>query len=156
MKNLFINTGDMLYTDSFPEGQFRCRKISGEEAGQLIQDTQNAGQIVRACYEFGSVPKKSKKRHFGELIKAIATQTNCTIDPDIFFITESDGETFPVISFMSAVDKDWNMLSIQYFFKLKDKNLRDLSKGDMGFTISDSRLKFTLFERVEETENPKL
>lgn len=149
MKNLFINTGDTLYADSFPEGQFRCRKITGEETGKLIQDTQKAGQTVRACYEFGSVPDRATKRHFHELIKVMTAQTKCDIDPDIFFVTESDGKTFPVISFMSAIDRDWNLLSIQYFFELKDKNLRDLDEGDMGFTVSNSRLKFTLFEFVD-------
>ena len=145
MKKLFISMGDHISVRNFTDGALMYRELPASDIADLVTETRAAGGKVSACFEFGAVPSKKKKRTFHELLAAFEKVTGVQLTVEDFTVKEQpDGEVFPNFNFIPTVTDDTRMLAVEYFFSQRE-GAKDFLES---FEVSDHSMNFHLFEKI--------
>lgn len=129
--------------DNFPEGDFRHRKVTQDEAVQLINEVKEKGKVYFGTEaDIGAPYEKRELRKTKELVSVLAAHCDINVDINDFF-TEFDDETssaLPITMFDIRPDRPLLVTTCHYVWERKP------TKDDLGMSIAPDSVRFHLFE----------
>ena len=129
--------------DNFPEGDFRHRKITQDEAVQLINGVKEAGKVYFGTEaDIGAPYGERELRKTKELVSVLREHYGVNVGIKDFFTEFDEGmvTALPITMFDIRANRPLLVTTCCY---VKD---REMTKDDLGTSVAPDSVTFHLFE----------
>ncbi|WP_319531960.1 hypothetical protein [uncultured Cohaesibacter sp.] len=149
MTDLFISMGHDISVKNLGSGSFRCRELASDEVAKVIAETRASGGEISGYYKFDSDLSDDCMKQFDELLLAFEAITGTRLTRNDFMSEpDEDGDQFPNLNYMTAVDETCRMLVVGYFFQFNPPSNMSSKAWKESFIVARDHMEFNLIEQV--------
>ncbi len=148
MADLFISMGHDISVKNLGSGSFKFRELTSDEVSKVVAETRASGGEVSGYYRFDSDLSDECIKQFDELLAFEAITGTRLARNDFMSEPDEDGDQFPNLNYMAAVDETCRMLVVGYFIQFNPPSNMSSKAWKESFMVARDHMEFNLIEQV--------